>query len=148
MRRWWSVGIFRHTSCSYSRYVTSSTPALASFRRLSKAAINAAGVSRCAIERNRVVLSAVASSVNRLSSVDMVARPRRVAMYPQIGTSRCFPLPSSGFRPVPVPHVLWYYGVVRLLRAHPAGLWSPSTGRYLGLHRGDEEVSQVPGESL
>jgi ABC-type sugar transport system substrate-binding protein len=50
--------------------VTSSTPALASFRRLSKAAINAAGVSKCASERNRVVVSALASSDNRLSSVD------------------------------------------------------------------------------
>ena len=54
------------------RGVTASTPALASFRRLSKAAINAAGVSRCAIERKRVVLSAVANSDNRRSSVDMV----------------------------------------------------------------------------
>src|SRR6266481_2762735 len=36
--------MFLHTSCSYSPYVTPSTPALASFRRPSKAAINAAGV--------------------------------------------------------------------------------------------------------
>src|SRR3989442_4803244 len=63
--RWWSVGIFSHTSGSDSRYVTSSTPALASFRRPSKAASNATGVSRCAIERNRVVLSALVSSANR-----------------------------------------------------------------------------------
>jgi hypothetical protein len=46
--------------------------ALASFRRLSNAVINAAGVTRCAIERNRVVLSALASSDNRFSCVDMV----------------------------------------------------------------------------
>ena len=90
--------MFRHTSCSYSRYVTSSTPALASFRRPSKAAINAAGVSRCAIERNRVVLSALASSDSRLSSVDMVLNLGVLPCIPQIGTSRCPPLPSSGFR--------------------------------------------------
>jgi hypothetical protein len=77
--------MFLHPSCSYSRYVTSSTPALASFRRPSKAAINAAGVSRCAIERNRVVLSALASSDNRLSSVDMVL---------DLGVSPC--IPDSG----------------------------------------------------
>src|SRR2546422_6737677 len=77
--------MFRHTSSSYSRYVTSSTPALASFRRPSKAAINAAGVSRCASERNRVVLPALASSDNRLSSVDMVL---------DLGVSPC--IPESG----------------------------------------------------
>src|SRR3989442_9841667 len=77
--------MFLHTSCPYSRYVTSSTPALASFRRPSKAAINAAGVSRCASERNRVVLPALASSDNRLSSVDMVL---------DLGVSPC--IPESG----------------------------------------------------
>jgi len=31
---------------------------------------------------------------------------------------------------VPVPHLPWYYGVVRLLLARPGGLWSPLTARY------------------
>ena len=42
------------------------------FPQTFEGAISAAGVTRCAIERNRVVLSALASSDNRLSSVDMV----------------------------------------------------------------------------
>ena len=127
--------MFPHTFCSYSRYVTSSTPALASFRKPSKAAINAAGVSKCASERNRVVVCALASSDNRLSSVDMVARFRRVAMYPQIGTSWCPPLPSSGFRLVPVPHFPRCYGLLRPLHARPGGLRSPLTTRYRSRRR-------------
>ena len=87
--------MFRHTFCSYSWYVTSSTPALASFRSPSKAVINAAGVTKCASERNRVVLPAVASSDNRLSSVDMVL---------DLGVSPC--IPESGHPDVsPFPPV-------------------------------------------
>ena len=49
-------------------------------------------------------------------------------MYPRIGASRCFPLPSSGYRGRPsqgpaVPHLHGYYGVVRLLR-HPSTVTS------------------------
>src|SRR5712691_2792526 len=89
--------MFLHTSCSYSRYVTSSTPALASFRRPSNAVINAVGVTRCAIERNRVVLSALASSDNRLSCVDMVLDLCVSPCIPESGRPLCPPLPSSGF---------------------------------------------------
>src|SRR5262249_2121530 len=92
----WSIGMFRHTSCSYSRYLTSSTPALASFRRPSKAAINAAGVSRCAIERNRVVLSALASSVNRSSCVDMVLDLGVPPCIPRSGRPDVHPVPPVG----------------------------------------------------
>src|ERR1700682_3469805 len=88
--------MFLHTSCSYSRYVTSSTPALASFRRPSKAAINAGGVSRCAIERNRVVLSALASSDNRLSSVDMVLDIGVSPCIPHSGRPDVSPFPPAG----------------------------------------------------
>jgi hypothetical protein len=88
--------MFRHTSCSYSRYVTSSTPALASFRRPSKAVSNAAGVSRCAIERNRVVLSVCASSVNRLSSVDMGLDLGVSPCVPHSGRSVVRPFPPVG----------------------------------------------------
>src|SRR5262245_7781829 len=100
--------MFRHTSCSYSRYVTSSTPALASFRRPSKAAINAAGVSRCAIERNRVVLPALASSDNRLSSVDMVLDLCVPPCIPKSGRPdvRPFPLVDSGDASSPPSSVL------------------------------------------
>src|SRR6266851_3466005 len=86
MRRWWSVGMFLHTSGSYSRYVTSSTPALASFRRPSKAAINAAGVSRCASERKRGVSPCIPESgrpdVSPFPPVDTVAAPRRALRFP------------------------------------------------------------------
>jgi hypothetical protein len=49
-------------------------------------------------------------------------------MYPRIGASRCFPLPSSGYRGRPsqgpaVPHLRGYYGVVRPLR-HPSTVTS------------------------
>src|SRR5437879_8818052 len=88
--------MFLHTSCSYSRYVTSSTPALASFRRPSKAAINAAGVSRCASERNRVVLPALASSDNRLSSVDMVLDLGVSPCIPESGRPDVSPFPPVG----------------------------------------------------
>src|SRR5882672_12051884 len=88
--------MFLHTSCSYSRYVTSSTPALASFRRPSKAAINAAGVSRCASERNRVVLPVLASSDNRLSSVDMVLDLGVSPCIPESGRPDVSPFPPVG----------------------------------------------------
>src|SRR6266849_5641629 len=122
--------MFLHTSCSYSRYVTSSTPALASFRRLSKAAINAAGVSRCAIERKRVVLSAVASSDNRRSSVDIVLRRLSVVHVSPNQDVLMFAPSLQWVLARPVPHLPWYYGVVRLFFARPGGLWSPSTTRY------------------
>src|SRR6202049_115123 len=100
--------MFLHTSCSYSRYVTSSTPALASFRRPSKAAINAAGVSKCAIERNRVVLSALASSDNRLSSVDMVLDLGVSSCIPQSGRPdvHTFPLVGPGWASSPPSSVV------------------------------------------
>jgi hypothetical protein len=49
-------------------------------------------------------------------------------MCPRIGASRCFPLPSSGYRGRPsqgpaVPHLRGYYGVVRPLR-HPSTVTS------------------------
>src|ERR1700731_2520524 len=49
-------------------------------------------------------------------------------MYPRIGASCCFPLPSSGYRGRPsqgpaVPHLRGYYGVVRPLR-HPSTVTS------------------------
>src|SRR6267154_1026225 len=116
--------MFLHTSCSYSRYVPLSTPALASFRRPSKAAINAAGVSRCAIERNRVVLSALASSDNRLSAVDMGLDLGVSPCIPESGRPDVSPFPPVGTVAAPsqgpaVPHLRGYYGVVRLLR-HPS----------------------------
>src|SRR6266849_5049867 len=100
--------MFLHTSCSYSRYVTLSTPALASFRRPSKAAVNAAGVSQCASERNRVVLSALASSDNRLSSVDMVLDLGVSPCIPKSGRPdvRPFPLVDSGRASSPPSSVL------------------------------------------
>ena len=57
-------------------------------------------------------------------------------MFPSIGPSRCFPLPSSGYRGRPllgpaVPHLRGYYGVVRLLLSPStvtSGLpWRPVT---------------------
>ena len=120
--------MFLHTSCSYSPYVTLSTPALASFRRPSKAAINAAGVSRCASERNRVVLPALASSDNRLSSVDMVLDLGVSPRIPESGRPDVSPFPPVGTVAAPsqgpaVPHLRGYYGVVRLLR-HPSTVTS------------------------
>src|SRR3982074_1654084 len=109
--------MFLHTSCSYSPYVTPSTPALASFRRPSKAAINAAGVSRCASERNRVVLPALACSDNRLSSVDMVLDLGVSPCIPESGRPDVSPFPPVGTVAAPrrapaVPHLRRYYGVV------------------------------------
>ncbi len=57
-------------------------------------------------------------------------------MSPSTSTSVCSPLPSSGSRLAPVPHLRRYYGVVRLLPTHPGRLRSPSTARYLPMGRG------------
>ena len=38
-------------------------------------------------------------------------------MFPSSDTFVCSPLPSSGSRLAPVPHLHWYYGIVRLLPA-------------------------------
>src|SRR5580693_3375089 len=63
-------------------------------------------------------------------------------MYPSIGTS-LMSTPSLRWVPAgPVPHVHRYYGFLRLLRAHPVGLWSPLTEQYLGLHT--EETRRSP----
>jgi hypothetical protein len=52
-------------------------------------------------------------------------------MSPSTSASVCSPLPSSGSRLPPVPHLHRYYGVVRLLPTHPGRLRSPLTARYL-----------------
>jgi hypothetical protein len=52
-------------------------------------------------------------------------------MSPSTTASVCSPLPSSGSRPSPVPHLRRYYGVVRLLPTRPGRLRSPLTARYL-----------------
>jgi hypothetical protein len=123
------------------RYVTSSTPALASFRRPSKATINAAGVSRCAIERNRVVLSALARSDNRLSAVDMVLDLGVSPCIPESGRPDVHPFPPVGSgRASSHLRRCW---VSKTLRAPPDGLRltarTPVTGR-----RGDLRVRRNP----
>jgi len=61
----------------------------------------------------------------------MLARSLSTVMSPSTSTSACSPLPSSGSRLSPVPHLRRYYGVVRLLPARPGSLRSPLTARYL-----------------
>jgi hypothetical protein len=49
---------------------------------------------------------------------------------PKSGRPRVRPFPPVGSGSAPVPHLPRYYGLLRLLRARPGGLWSPSTARY------------------
>src|SRR3970040_161626 len=140
--------MFSPAALSYSAYVTSSTPALAFLRRPPKATDNAPGVSRCAIERERAVLSALARPVSRLSCVDMVLDLGVSPCVPQSGRPavRPFPPVGSGHAGSPPSSVLWG-------RKTPP---RPSRRSLVSLDRavtsvgrgGNEEVSQVRGESL
>src|SRR3989442_15742679 len=62
-----------------------------------------------------------------MCSGDMLVRSRRIVMFPSSDSFVCSPLPSNGsrgrhfFRGPAVPHLHWYYGLIRSLPIHRPG---------------------------